>query len=367
MASTTMPISTAFASTEQFTFERVVAYPSGNGFPTTSITTADVNGDNKQDIVGICGSDNNVAVILGYGNGSFGTPTMYLTGSRIPPTLIIVVDINGDKYPDIVVADPGWANVLLFFGYGNGSFQERIILYMGDPSGPISLAVDDLNGDSYPDIAVANVGSGQVVVMLNYGNGSFQAPYAVGGCRDLFSVALGDFDGDSCVDIAIVCNWSYEIMTYFGNCDGTFGQEITFGVPGFPLSLTAADFNNDNYLDIAVANIAGGHISVVLGNANRASISRHDYSTGDNDPVAIAVGDLNGDSYLDMAVAYIFRDGNMMVFPGSGDGTFGEIISLSLEFYNGGNSIAVSDLNGDSCLDIIVGTGSYLDILFNTC
>ncbi|CAF4050597.1 unnamed protein product, partial [Adineta steineri] len=317
---------------------------------------------------GICGSDNNVAVILGYGNGSFGTPTMYLTGSNIPPTVIIVVDLNGDNYLDIVAADPGEGNVLLFFGYGNGSFQERMVLFMGGGSGPISLAVDDLNGDSFPDIAVTNIGYNQVVVMLGYGTGSFQAPYTVGGCGDLFSIVIGDFDGDSCVDIATACNGPQIVMMYFGYCDGTFGQEISFSMPdGYPLLLIAADFNNDSYLDIAVAVIVADCISVVLGNDSRTFKPQNNYYTGDNDPVAIAVGDLNGDGYLDMAVAYIFGDGNMMILPGSGDGTFGEIISLSLEVYNGGNSIAISDLNGDSCLDIIVGTGYNLDILLHTC
>ena len=70
--------------------------------------------------------------------------------------------------------------------------------------GPESVAIGDLNGDGKPDLATANLiyRTNTVSVLLNRGDGSFQAKldYRTGG--DPYSVVIGDLNGDGKQDLA---------------------------------------------------------------------------------------------------------------------------------------------------------------------
>ena len=59
---------------------------------------------------------------------------------------------------------------------------------------PSSIAVGDFNGDTFLDLAVANVGSNNVSILLGNGTGSFGTAtnFPVG--TTPFSVAVGDFN-----------------------------------------------------------------------------------------------------------------------------------------------------------------------------
>jgi hypothetical protein len=71
-------------------------------------------------------------------------------------------------------------------------------------SRPISVAVGDFNGDGKLDLAVANLGSNDVSVLLGNGDGSFQAPRNFPTGLEPRSVAVGDFNGDGKVDLEAV-------------------------------------------------------------------------------------------------------------------------------------------------------------------
>ena len=65
---------------------------------------------------------------------------------------------------------------------GDGSF--RVGRDYGTGSGPVSVAIGDLNGDGKPDLAAANPDANTVSVLLNRGDGSFHAK------RDYTAAAL---------------------------------------------------------------------------------------------------------------------------------------------------------------------------------
>jgi len=85
--------------------------------------------------------------------------------------------VNGDGKPDIIATSGQFGNVVdVLLGNGDGTFQPVQTFAAG--SGPISLAVADLNDDGKLDLVVADDGSngGYVSVLLGNGNGTFQAP-----------------------------------------------------------------------------------------------------------------------------------------------------------------------------------------------
>jgi hypothetical protein len=66
---------------------------------------------------------------------------------------------------------------------------------------PLSLVVKDLNGDGYPDLALEAGGNG--IVMLDNGNGSFQAPIAYQ-LAAVLTPWRRIFNGDGKPDLAVV-------------------------------------------------------------------------------------------------------------------------------------------------------------------
>ena len=94
------------------TFQPQVTYNSG-GYEADSVAVADVNGDGVPDLVvangcGLFGSslceNSNVAVLLGKGDGTFQTATIYGSGGTNASS-VTTRDVNGDGKIDIVVAD----------------------------------------------------------------------------------------------------------------------------------------------------------------------------------------------------------------------------------------------------------------------
>jgi hypothetical protein len=83
---------------------------------------------------------------------------------------------------------------------GDGSFQARRDYATGDR--PISVAIGDLNGDGKPDLAIANVFTETVSVLANRGDGSFQAKRDYGTGRYPSSVAIGDLNGEGKPELA---------------------------------------------------------------------------------------------------------------------------------------------------------------------
>jgi len=128
-----------------------------------------------------------------------------------------------------------------------------------------SVAVADLNGDRKPDVVVANCaafgsqdcsGGGSLAVFLGNGDGTFQpaTTYDSGG-GNTFSVAVADVDGDGKPDLVVVNLGSSTVSVLLGNGDGTFQSAIIYDSGGlYPTSVAVADVNGDGKLDLVVSN-----------------------------------------------------------------------------------------------------------------
>jgi hypothetical protein len=123
-------------------------------------------------------------------------------GGRIidGPKDIAVADLDGNSRPDLAVANKD-GSVTVYYGLGGGEFGPPTHLHTG--GGELrGIACADLTGDGHRDIAVGAPYEGQVYLFINQGGGAFTATNlpAWRGARDL---AAGDFDGDGVSDLAV--------------------------------------------------------------------------------------------------------------------------------------------------------------------
>lgn len=150
-------------------------YQAGDG--PSSVATGDFNADANLDlVVADAGSESSEAsVLLGGGDGSFSGPMSVDAGPT--PNSVAVGDFDGDAISDLAFADEPFFSgaVSIVLGAGDGSFGSRTTYPIG--SSTTSLAVADFNADSVPDVAAAdpdasaNSNAG-VLVLLGTGLGT---------------------------------------------------------------------------------------------------------------------------------------------------------------------------------------------------
>jgi hypothetical protein len=81
-----------------------------SGFGSQMVAVGDFNGDGKLDLAAVNQYSSAVTVLPGNGDGAFGTPNSYsVPSASMGPTWVAVGDFNGDTAPDLVVADGGLA------------------------------------------------------------------------------------------------------------------------------------------------------------------------------------------------------------------------------------------------------------------
>ncbi|QEH32331.1 FG-GAP repeat protein [Aquisphaera giovannonii] len=259
------------------TFSARQTFAAGKSY---SAAVADVNGDGLPDIVNLNYASNTVSVLLntttpGATAPSFAAQQTFSTGSR--PLSVAMEDVNGDGLPDIIVAN-GSANrvsVLLNTttpGATAPSFAAQQTFATG--TSPRRVTAADVNGDGLPDIVVANRSSANVSVLLNTTAAGATTPsfaaqqtFAVGTAP--YAVAAADLNGDGKPDL-VAANYnsgSVSVLlntTAAGATTPSFAAQQTFSTGAIPQGLAIADINSDGKPDVAITNKSSKALSVLL-------------------------------------------------------------------------------------------------------
>jgi hypothetical protein len=308
--------------------------------------------------------------MLGKGNGKFGSPQPWGTGSgSYAVKALAVADLNGDGKPDIVTANHddfsettgSHASVSVFFGNGNGTFtffQTFQTNFAVD--NPTSIAVADVNGDGRPDVLVAGYGGG-VDVLHNGGTDPtlwFVSSYNTVGFNSAGTphmIAVGDFNGDNRPDIVVTNGTQVDVLLNLAT--GGFAAPQVYDVGGAPSALTVGDVNGDGKLDIVTANYEHS-VSVLRGNGDGTFAAAQTYAIG-GAPNSIVLGDFNNDGKLDIVTAGTELD----LLQNRGDGTF----AAAQKVGPAGSSVTAADFNNDGLLDLaqIDGSGASVAVFLN--
>jgi hypothetical protein len=276
-------------------------------FEPTSVVVGDFNGDGKQDLAVLSGAGTgSVNIYLGNGNGTFQAAKNYpVAASTSASRLLAVGDFNRDGIQDLVATNSALNQVAIILGNGNGSFQAPSYYAVG--AAPWNVVVGDLNQDGFLDLAIGSDGSSSISVLQGNGDGTFQPYTALNtGASQVGSVAIGDFNGDGYPDLATTSapDDSIYILINKGTATPSFQAPVPYllsdGTPApGPYYLTIGDFNRDGKLDLISANNGNATVGIMLGTGTGTFGAMTYYPVGSSDIFA-NVGDINGDDRVDI-------------------------------------------------------------------
>jgi len=110
-------------------------------------------------------------------------------------------------------------------------------------------------------------------------------------------VFAGDLDGDGNVELATTDRNPGDVSVLFNKGDGTFDPRIALGIEGSPRSVIAADLDSDNDLDLVLVISA----LAVLSNGGNDLFRVDSVYVGDWTGQEVISADLNDDGYVDIA------------------------------------------------------------------
>ncbi len=242
------------------------------------------------------------------------------------PLKLLRGDFNHDGHEDIAAMN-GNSTVSVLLNNGDGTFHR-----VDSAGGNADIVSADFNRDGRLDLAMISSlpdGTGNMVVMLGRGDGTFDAPTVVTNRQGAAALAVGDFNGDGNQDIAIGWNQTVtvngsgqthaNVSVLFGNGSGGFGStaeianagaqaDYANGESGYQIRyMNSGDFDGDGKTDFAIAECCGG-FDVELG-------ATYTYTSNGNGtftahalagapPLELRVADVNNDGKTDLLMPY---------------------------------------------------------------
>lgn len=343
------------------------------GSSNSSVAVGDLNGDGLPDIAIARASRTNDPVYYGdvlirfqdiLNPGSFSPPVEYAVDPGIKT--VVIGDINNDGLSDLVTANSlGPSISLLMQDPANpGTFLSVQNLPAG--KGASGVAVGDLNGDGFADLAVADV---ELSIFLQDPAlpGTFQPRTSLG--VDSTSVAIEDLDGDLLPDLVVTDSQGIQVILQDTVTPGTFLPAVEYLVGGEDLTdVVIGDLNNDNLTDLALGlNNDKSKLLVFLQDPSKPGsfLPATTYIMGDY-VYEVAIGDLNDDDRLDLAISgWIVSGGKnykvkfkeyvwVLLQDPAMPGAFFPPVRYGVDDF-AGSLLAIADLNEDSFNDVLVG------------
>lgn len=344
-------------------------YTVGNG--PVFIATGDLDDEHGLDLVVVNSGSSTISVLLNHGDGTFAAARTVAVG--LGPRVVQLADFNADGHLDAITSNLASKDIDILLGSGDGQLTEiDNELEVGD--NPHFLVVDDFDGDTRVDVAVANrddrISTGVVSVFSGRGDGTFEKAL-ITDLREENVVprflAAADYDRDGDVDLGVLTNERRLLLLDnqdFGAPEGRFEisiiSEDAGGNTGFFRGfLSTLDFNDDGITDLAAPLERLGNHGFRLQQGSEADgfIARDYYLDGD--ATALLFADFTGDG-LDDAVAAWADSNGIGLIPAIGPGELAGRSVLPME--SSPRDLAFIDIDGRGRPDLVAMSSSALQV-----
>ncbi|TGK02050.1 VCBS repeat-containing protein [Leptospira selangorensis] len=381
----------------------------------------DLNGDGYADIVVMAPGDATglgaAYIFNGSSSGIVATTSSAadhsITGQGRMGYASAMGDVNGDGFGDLAVGASDYSGLqgitYVFHGSTSGittstaAGADRILNYTGSNEFGYAIALGDVNGDGYDDLAdgayhVSGY-SGLAFIYYSTGSGGISSTAGTtisgpGSSNFACGIGLGDINGDGFSDLIVGGNayaggntggvWIFHSTGSAGVTASSYTSANTTIVgesaSNFGIRIYTGDVNGDGYADLAVGapqyssyfgrsyvfNSTGTTSGITVTSATSANTIVSGFSTSAVG-LAVALGDINGDGYDDFVTGaqnyssslgriYVNLSDGAQASNGSTNLIVGESTSQSF-----GNALMISDINGDGLGDLIAGAVTYPD------
>jgi hypothetical protein len=302
------------------------------------------------------------------------------------PNFVSIGDINGDGRPDLATANlnSNDVSILLNTTATGATTPSFATVDFGTGTRPASVSIGDINGDGLLDLAVANLNTNDVSILLNTtGTGATTPSFATRvdfgtGTRPNF-VSIGDINGDGKPDLATVNITSDNASillntTATGATTPSFAPRVDFPTGDGSWFGSIGDINGDGKPDLATANVYSDNVSILLnttttGATTPSFATQVPFTTGDG-PKSVSIGDFNSDGKPDLAVANSFSDNLSILLNTTDTGATTPTFATQVPFITGDGprTVSIGDFNSDGKPDLAVANSfsNTASILLNT-
>lgn len=299
-----------------------------SGARPSAIVAGDIDGDGKPDLAVTHYTSNTLVIFRNRGTGplsanTFPSKIIYET-NHINPAGVAIADLDSDGRQDIVVANNAETTVTVYRnitapGADDISLAPGVDFETG--ANPLGVRVGDVDLDGKPDLVIANGNSNTISIHRNIATpGEINATSFEPGVdfqangSPVGPVALNDLDGDGKPDIAVV-NLHQATVSVLRNTTtpgvvdgGSFASRVDFSTGHRPTGIDVADLDGDGKAELAVAMEATGVVSVYRNTTTHGVIdagsfaARIDYPTKPGYTYVPLIGDVDGDGAPDLIV-----------------------------------------------------------------
>ena len=290
-----------------------------------ALAVADLTGNGTKDI--IYASQNLDNVVVDYGGGQ--RISVGASSGLLAPGAVAVAYLNGrENPPDLIVANSGGNNVLVYPGQGNGQFGSALNGGKGFFTGtdPVGVTVADL-GNGRLDLVVADRGSNDVTILLNQATADGGFTFVPGPRLNLktatqqgigpVATAIVPSPTGGPASLAVSVSGSNQVWVIPGVGGGFFNDQnpTIFSVGNQPGPLFVGNFTRPGQLDLVTVNAGSNDLTLIPDFLHGGQ--PREISSGGTDPVA-AFEFSSGSGFDNLVVAN--NDGIFALLEGGPDG-----------------------------------------------
>ncbi|WP_242103523.1 VCBS repeat-containing protein [Lysobacter sp. M2-1] len=345
-----------------FAFELPVNMRGGLTSSGKAVAIGDLNQDGRDDIA-ISQSDDTVWMHLQTATGSLQSPKAHRLQVASVHTLR-AIDIDRSGSSELVA---GHHNGLAVYASSRGW------RYVPASAACNQLAAGDVDLDGWSDIACMDT-RGIVSLYINNRLGTFSAPifmwtpaYGSG------QLQLRDVTGDGYPDLVLMASATAGFYVHPNNGSGRFfpayGYPSVAWGPLSPGGIVALDVDADGIDELvttSTTNGASAALHVYRKDATGFFQYAKDISTYQN-PVSPIVYDIDRDGRLDLLVSHRGWSSVSRYMGGAGGFSWQAVRSMVETPLPTPSSLALGDINGDACTDLVVGNSFGMSILRGKC
>ena len=340
----------------------------------SSMVVGDINGDGWEDVVMANLGYHNVTYILSDGRGDYERGSMFELDVRelvtMDATQVLLADLDSDGDLDIWALTRSADSVMFYANDGRGNFLPYVQSFVG--VFPTSFDLVDLDIDGDLDIVTSDWqawdgrfnGNGTVSVLYNLRDGVFRTYRKFGTGNSPRGVFAGDIDLDGDSDIASANYFGSTVSILKNDGLGRFFGSKEYPIGLEPYAVVLEDFDGDGTVDGASADEANFRIVLLRSDGEGGfTTERFLYDIGAY-PFSLRTGDIDSDGDMDLYTSNYFQNSTTLMF-NDGSGNFSSMFSDTRTVYLGNNmpyDSLIADLDGDGLNDLItVNRGDSLD------